>query len=166
MCVLEYQSPCICMCVRERKCARVCGRLCFTSSLWWNDNAETRWMGYALCVGDSCSLLFCAHSHPHWNLKIHEDSGIKLCHTHTTGWRCCTSQQQNLTTRSAPSATVKHMWALHNVPITLIIVESESSSKVKSSNRAVIFKNYAQRLETVCCFMSQGTSLYSQAEMI
>lgn len=44
---------CICMWVCERKCVIcVCRRLCFGSRLWWNDNAEARWMSYAFCVGD------------------------------------------------------------------------------------------------------------------
>ena len=62
---------------------------------------------------DSCSLLFSAHSHPHLKLKIHQDSGIKLLNTRTTGWRFGTGIQQNLT-RFVHSATVIHMHALQS----------------------------------------------------
>lgn len=146
------------MCVRERKCVRVCRRLCFTSSLWWNDNAEARWMGYALCVGDSCSPLFSAHSHPHFKTKNTQRLRYQTRPRSQTGRRCCTSRQQF----SNRICALRHMWALHNslhVPIALISVESESSSKVKSFNRgAAISKN--------CDVLWAKASLYSQVKMI
>lgn len=100
------------------------------------------------CVGDSCSLLFSAHSRPHLKTKntrrlryqtlLDSHSWVKITHEPTTEFK-------NTTCAFSHGET-----SLHNsvhVPITLISVESESSSK-----RAVISTNYAQGLESECCF--------------
>ena len=112
-CVSTSTQVCAHACtrVRERKCVYVCRRL------WWNDSAVARWMGYVLCVGRLLLSSLLTHT---LKQKIQRFRYQTFSQTHTQthtqqGEDFCTSQQQNLTTRSVNTATVNCKRALQNI---------------------------------------------------